>query len=455
MQAVLEDFLKAVRSHDITVSSAESIEAGHTFELIGFENREILKYALSATLAKNLEERESFSKCFDGFFSFESFKERTEHAEEEKQIAQELAEYQGDSELVKMMLAKDQVALSNKMKQAAREVGITDIWFFTQKGIYSQKIMKEMGSGQIGEEIAALSGGTCPTAAAQANQLRQVRKALQGEVQNFVEQQLAIYGANTNKRLREEFLTNARLSNVERRDFHRMHEIVRKMAKRLSDTYSKKRKQTQRGQLDFRKTMRKNVAYDGVPFETFWRTKNVDKPKIVAICDVSGSVSDYSRFLLLFLYSLKDVLSRIDSFAFSGSLVEVNTIFDDYAVEQAIEVALKEGGGSSTDYGQTFMDLKRDRLENANNLLNIDNKTSVIILGDARNNYGDPRTDILKLVFQRAKRVIWLNPEPVIAWNTGDSEMDKYRPYCHLVSECSTIKQLNNMIDDMLKVSFG
>ena len=83
MQAVLEDFLKAVRSHDITVSSAESIEAGHTFELIGFENREILKYALSATLAKNLEERESFSKCFDGFFSFESFKERNEHAEEE------------------------------------------------------------------------------------------------------------------------------------------------------------------------------------------------------------------------------------------------------------------------------------------------------------------------------------------------------------------------------------
>ncbi len=472
MQQVLQDFFKAVRSRDITISAAESIEASRTLDLVGFADRKVLKAALGTTLAKSWDEKQRFDECFEAFFTFDSFQSDSEanHPEaatdSDAQPSSEAgtpdaadgdapAEYEGESELVRMVLNNDRVSLANEMQRAAQEVGVTDIWLFTQKGIYTQKILREMGAQQINEEIAGLADRDCPRAAAQANLLRRVRKHLMQQVQNFVEQQLSLYGSGTSKRLREEFLMNARLSNVERRDFHRMHEIVRRLAKKLSDTHAKKRKQVQRGVLDFRKTLRKNVAYDGVLFETFWKTKNMDRPRIVCICDVSGSVADYSRFLLLFLYSLKDVLAQIDSFAFSSHLVDINEIFDEYPVEAAIEVALKEGGGGSTDYGQMFEDLKSTRIEHADNLRNIDHRTTVLILGDARNNYGDPRTDILKLVYQRAKRVIWLNPEPQVTWNTGDSVVNQYRPYCHLVRECSTIKQLEAMVDNLLKFSLA
>ncbi|MCC6530528.1 MAG: VWA domain-containing protein [Pseudomonadales bacterium] len=470
MQQMLQDFFKAVRSHDITISAAESIEASRTAELIGFDDREILKLALSVTLAKSVDEKARFNDCFDEFFTFNSFQQGEESASSaspakapanesqppgqsaEEQVA---SHYEGKSELVKMVMERNRVALANEMKRAARSVGVTDIWLFTQKGIYTQKILKEMGMQEINQEIAELANTTCPRGKAQAALLRQVRKLLLEEVRSFVEQQLSLYGSGTSKRLREEFLMNTRLSNIERRDFHRMHEIVRRLAKKLSDTHAKKRKQTQRGVLDFRKTMRRNVAYDGVMFETYWKTKNLERPRIVCICDVSGSVSAYARFLLLFLYSLNDVLMQIDSFAFSSHLVDVNDIFKEHPVEQAIELALKEAGGGSTDYGQMLRDLKQNRIENSDNLRNIDHRSTVIILGDARNNYGEPRLDVMKLIYQRAKRVIWLNPEPQISWNTGDSVIGKYRPFCHLVKEANTIKQLEGLVDNILKHSLA
>jgi hypothetical protein len=142
-------------------------------------------------------------------------------------------------------------------------------------------------------------------------------------------------------------------------------------------------------------------------------------------------------------------VARIRSFIFCSNLVEVSQVFEACQVEESLE-RLQRGIGlkiqfGRTDYGQAFRDFK----ENWLNL--VTNKTTVIILGDGRNNYGDPETDILALIHERSKRVIWLNPEPPSFWGTGDSEMKSYIPYCSLVRECSTVNHLERVVDFLLK----
>ena len=136
------------------------------------------------------------------------------------------------------------------------------------------------------------------------------------------------------------------------------------------------------------------------------------------MCDVSGSVSAYAKFLLMFLYSLYDVLPRVRSFAFSNHLGEVSELFDQHPVEKAVELVNWQYGGA-TDYGNSLMDFAKLALDD------IDSQTTVIILGDARNNNGDPRLDIMQSIYARAKQVIWLNPE---SRSVGQrrSEMPRY-----------------------------
>lgn len=454
MQETLEDFFKALRGSDLDVTLTDSIEAGRAIEIVGLADREVLKHALGATLAKSMDERLIFDACFDRFFSFDTFKERPAGGGDGVNTTPFAMEGSGSGagsggsggqRLVDMLMRQDQAGLAKAMKEAARQVGMTDIWFFTQKGLYIQKIQKQMGSEQLDRDLAQLAAQ--PGQSAQVAALKLARRRLFEEVKDFVEKQLAMYGTAPTKRLHDEYLQAQKLSNIEQRDFQRMHDIVRKIAKRLSVIHSKKKKQEDRGVLDFRKTLRRNVAFDGVMFETYWKTKVIDRPKVIAICDVSGSVRAYAKFLLLFLYSLSELLSKIRSFAFTNTLVDVTATFDGMPVQQAVDKVMKDVGGSGTDYGQMFMDLQAQLMKE------IDKKTTVLILGDARNNNGDPQTEVMKLLHQRAKRVIWLNPEPRVFWGLGDSEMKRYLPYCHLAKECNTVKHLERTMDDLLRVS--
>ncbi len=165
----------------------------------------------------------------------------------------------------------------------------------------------------------------------------------------------------------------------------------------------------------------------------------------MAICDVSGSVSQVSRFLLLFLYSLSEVLPKVRAFAFSSSLGEVTELFETKALADAIDETLERFGMGSTDYGQSFEQFTRLCLDD------IDKRTTVLILGDARNNFGDPRTDLLQQIFQRSHQVIWLNPENRLRWGSGDSEMNRYLGYCTYAEECHSLAQLERIIGRILK----
>ena len=225
-----------------------------------------------------------------------------------------------------------------------------------------------------------------------------------------------------------------------------MHELVRKMAERLVSLHSRRRKVARRGQLDIRKTIRVNIEYDGLLFHTVWKRRKIDRPKVMAICDVSGSVAQVSRFLLMFLYSLHDVIPNVRSFAFSGQLGEVTDLFEREDVDRAIAETLDRFGGS-TDYGEAFETFQALALDE------IDRKTTVLILGDARNNNAEPRADILRKIHDRARRVIFLNPEPRVSWNSGDSVMRVYEPCVDRAIVCASLKDLERVVSDLLRTA--
>jgi uncharacterized protein with von Willebrand factor type A (vWA) domain len=286
------------------------------------------------------------------------------------------------------------------------------------------------------------------TGSSLAERLEDARRSLFEQAQAYVARQHDLYAATSARELREERLARKQLNadgGVDPVDYQLMQALVRKMARRLAAKYSRRRHIANRGHLDVRKTLRRSMGYGGVPFDIAFKVKKVDKPSIVAICDVSKSVAAAAQFLLTFLYSLNEVVDRLDAFAFSGRLIPVTGILDDHAVDQAIFKVLAEIGFQQTDYGQALADFCDDHLDR------LDRRTTVIFLGDGRSNFADPRLDLMRQIHDRSRAVIWLNPEPESYWGQGDSVMNRYARFCHVAKQCGTLEQLERIIEDVLR----
>ncbi len=498
MDRTLTNFIRALRNSEVRISTAETLDAFNAVELVGYDDREFLRRTLSLVLPKTADEKETFDNCFDQFFSFEDVRgERQADAgnaegetaegeesggdgegggaggadaepqpgqkasagkgkskkkkknslieEEEEEDLGPGAMSEPGSELGQLLMNNSRVELSVAMAAAGEAVDLKSIQVFTQKGLYTRKIMEEMGLGGLNREIGDLKESRTVPERRLGQELRRRRDWLREQVRDYVEKQFLLHADATGKRLREDLLRRVKLSNVEHRSFRLIQEIVFKMAKKLAALHSRRKKVFKRGALNVPRTLRHNMSYDGAIFDLHWKSVKVDRPKVFAICDVSGSVANYARFMLMFLYSLEEVMPKVRSFAFSSDLAEVTDLFERNKIEDAIAKTLRDYSGGSTDYGQALVDFKKLCLDD------VDNRTTIIILGDARNNYGDPRTDIMKELYDRSKRVIWLNPEPRNSWNVGDAEMKKYMAYCHQADECNSLMHLERVVGNLLR----
>ncbi len=497
MDQLLTQFIGALRNADIRISTAETLDALSTVELVGYSDRRLLKDSLALVLPKTLDEKAAFDTCFDQFFSFgdrasrapplaavsdaepsgdsagqagngqagtggDAQDQRTGNAlpsDNRQQNTAVASDEVGEttatlgsgemsapqSALGQLLVRGNQMEITIAINTAGRQVNVHEIEVFTQKGVYTRRIMDAMGHAELQQEIARLADSAAVPDRRRAIDLTHRRDWLRERVRDYVEHQFLLHADVTGRRLREDMLRDVRLSALEQRHHRMLHDLVLRMARRLVSEHSRRRKVFRRGQLHVPRTLRRNMKYDDAVFDLQWKSVKVDRPKVFAVCDVSGSVAAYARFMLMFLYSLEEVLPKVRSFAFSSDLGEVSELFARNTIDDGIAIALKQYGGGSTDYGQAFADFRRLCLDE------IDRRATVIVLGDARNNYGDARTDVLKELYERSKRVIWLNPEPRTMWNTGDSEMRHYAPYCHQVDECSTLAHLERIVGRLLR----
>jgi hypothetical protein len=199
--------------------------------------------------------------------------------------------------------------------------------------------------------------------------------------------------------------------------------------------------------LDVRSTLRHAQRSLGVPLELLHR-RRVLKPQVTIVVDVSTSMRPVAEFMLRMVYELQDQIARARSFAFISDLHDVSMIFKEMRPAQAAERVLTSlpPGHYNTDLGTSIDTLVREHGDA------VDRRTTVIFVGDARNNYNDPRTDVMETLLRRARRVIWFNPEPPPMWGTGDSDMLQYVPLATAVHQVATLRQLEAAIDDLLTV---
>jgi len=223
------------------------------------------------------------------------------------------------------------------------------------------------------------------------------------------------------------------------REVEAMREAIALLVRRLKDRISRRDAARRRGVLDIKKTLRRASAYEGVPLEVFHRRRPPRKAKIVALCDVSGSVWSAARFMLNMLYSLQGCFAQVRSFIFVAGVQEVSEVFKQHAVNPAIDKILKEATidyNAATDYGRTFREFR----QHYGDILN--RQTTLIVIGDGRCNYTYPEEGLLAEMRARCRRLIWLNPEARPFWYSGDSEIRVFEAVCDEMRPCQNLNQL-------------
>ncbi|HZA56894.1 MAG TPA: VWA domain-containing protein, partial [Candidatus Udaeobacter sp.] len=227
-------------------------------------------------------------------------------------------------------------------------------------------------------------------------------------------------------------------------DIRRMNDAVARLAQRLKSRLSVRRKKAARGRFNVKETLRKNLQYGGVPFNIQIDRRKKTKPQVMILCDISDSVLNASRFMLQFVYSVQDLYAKVRSFVFVSDIGEVTKLFEENEIHRAVETALKGDVidvFSHSNFGRAFEKFYK------NYFAAVTSKTTVLIIGDGRNNYNRPNGWVLKEIQQKAKQLIWLNPENQITWGVGDSEMPCYAPYCDVAEECRNLSQLSRIVD--------
>ncbi len=451
MDSILAGFVRALRAAGAESSTAETLDAARAVALVGYADRETLKASLAVALAKSEEDKQICDRVFDLYFQPPPLdaKAPAEPSPGEAGGGEPAAPdaRTGDAAVDALLdLADGEAgALAAALARAGQRAGVDDIRFASQTAYLTRQVLEGLGIAAI-ESRMQRAGGAAGDAAdpAQAQALATARDRLQRHARRFVEQRYALYGRPATEAFMTEVAVHRPLGRMSPPDMDRMKTAVARMAKRLAARHSHRQRILLRGQLDFRRTMRANAGHDGVPFELHHKHRRRDKPRIVVVCDVSGSVRAHVRFLLLFLYALQGTVADLRSFAFSHALQDVARPLQTLPFDDAMALILSEVGGGGTDYGQAWVDL-HERHWNC-----IGRRTTVLVLGDGRSNGSDPRLDLFEEMANRAKRVVWLCPEPPGRWGSGDSAMLAYRPHCTHVSHCATAGDLERAIDEAL-----
>lgn len=234
-------------------------------------------------------------------------------------------------------------------------------------------------------------------------------------------------------------LLDADPRRMSRQEMAALAEQVRPLARRLAARV-RRRRRTRRGRLDMRRTQRRALATGGIPLEVVLRRRRPSQPRLLVLCDVSGSMADHARFVLALLSALAAELPRLRSFVFVDGVAEVTDLLARRADVVDARVLLSAPGVVVGDGHSAYAGVLGEFTDRYGRDVTAD--TTLVILGDARTRGEDPRADLLAGLARRARRVYWLNPEPEADWDTGDSTMSAYRPHCTAVAEVRTLRQL-------------
>ncbi len=450
-------FIRALRANRVRISLAESQDAMNSIDSIGVSDSEAFRLALKTTLIKAHSDQQLFDYFFPLFFSgkqapLENINEQL--TPEQQQMMQQATEaLAGNKQALQKLidqLLSGQPFSDDQLSRMGERTGLNDGQDMSQRGRMERRMERESGLARMEQLIQALMDmleemGMGDDDRAQIEQmLRENLQGLADQISQHVGQTLAERMAEQTPEARPD-LSDQPFQHLSARDMDAIRDEIRKLAARLRSRASMRQRRANSGQFDPRRTIRANLRYGGVPIEMKTRTRH-KKPSLVVICDVSTSMRPYVEFLLTLVYTLQDQVRRTHSFLFIDDLVDISDAFHEHEPQPAIRKVLMENppGYYNTDLGSSLSTFVRDHMST------LDSRTTVIILGDGRNNFNDPRYDLADHMRRHARRVLWFCPEPEMQWGTGDSDMIGYARRSDGVYCVNTLRDLANAVDEIL-----
>ena len=455
------EFIGDLRRAELRISPSEAIDALAASAEVGLGDRETFKATLAATLVKEARDQETFNRIFNLYFlDLEALGEGLKKAlgpEDPKvqDLLDRLLAEEGMEldDLTELLMRGEGSEMEMAIRSGGQNAGLERLMYFLQVGYFSRRISDKFDWSAIERDIERImqmleARGLDPGQIARIRNYLELRlEAFNRMIRQHVQRELERRAYRQGEKLTREVLSDKPLFALTPDEVAQMKAVVARLARKIKDALALRQRQEEKGRIDSRRTIRKSLQYGGIPMEVYLKRRRREKPKLVTICDVSDSVRNASRFMLQLVWSLQECFSRMRSYVFVSEIAEVTQAFKAYPVERAIEWALKAAPVDyhcRSDFGFAFSRFANTELES------LDNKTTILVLGDARNNYNDHQAWALRMMRERVKGIIWLNPEGQWGWGIGDSVMPMYAPSCDLVRECRTIGQLAEVVDGLV-----
>jgi uncharacterized protein with von Willebrand factor type A (vWA) domain len=465
--AAVEGLIAELRKVGVPISVSENIDAVSALRVVSLGDREEVKTTLGSVLVKDHEHQAAYDAIFDIYFSGGRSLEDLLGEEPGTDGSRGPGDGSGAGALDSLEDAALRALLVNALDegesaltrliaqvlvdrhagiQPGRAVAGTYYLFRTMRAVDPDRVL-----AQLAERHAA--GGRTPDALGrrlliEEDERRVVR--FRAEVEAEIRRRLvADRGADAvAKTLRKPLPEDVDFLTASSQQVAEMRDIIGPMTRKLAARLAEKRLHRRRGTLDFRRTVRASMSTGGVPLTPLFKKPRPSKPELIVLADISGSVSTFAAFTLQLTYALRSEFSKVRSFVFVDGVDEVTDIFaeSDSILEATRRINAEARGvwlDGRSDYGnalETFWERYGKQVRS---------RTSVLLLGDARTNYHSSGAAVVKRIAQVAGYIYWLNPEPAAAWDSGDSVMREYSPFCNGVFECRNVRQLRRFIEQL------
>ena len=437
---ILSGFVEELRAAGVAVGITEHVDAMRAVDAVSLGERTIVRRALGSTLAKSRAEWVTFETVFDAYFSVESHDDDADDAFE-RRVERVVAH--GDGAVLRAVAreaVRRHAALGTPpggvhyhLFRTLRRIDFATLPQRALAVVTATKTGAGHDTGILTPLEAHLAGRTV------ALRAEQLRDEVESEIRrrmSFTDRDHAPAGL---------LATQLEIRRASAGELDEIGAAIQPLARKLAARLAKSRRAAP-GRLDFRHTIRRSLAYGGVPIEPVIRGRRRSLPEILVLADVSRSVADFSRFTLQLVYALSGQLGKVRSFVFVDAIEEVTEQLRDRAGMAEAMRALGTSAGITrfdghSDYGHALADFwRRWGAE-------VTPRTTLIVLGDARNNYHASQSWVLGELRRRARRVYWLNPEPVSSWDMGDSLMSEYAAFTHETFECRNLDQLEQFVE--------
>lgn len=464
MEAQLVQFARLLRRNGVRVSPAEVSDAVQAAALTGVAESKDLRAALRATLVKRAADVGTFEALFALHFSALG---RAVEAAERSLLARirEAGLLEGDElEMVirqlgraasvmgplgQAVLGEDPLALQRLLRAAALRIELP-LLLEAHGGYAARRLIEAAGGDGLAGDLAAAETALRGTGLDPAKldvlsgALRQAFEEVERAARGYAEAELTLQA----RAGRADALPAPGAASFSPAEARRVEQAVRRLAERLRARLRRRERSTRRGALAVRRTLRRNLALDGVPARLCFRDRRPQRPDLVILCDVSQSMRHVSRLMLLFLGVLHGRARKTRTFIFVSELGEVTGLLEQ-AREPAQAAELAVGSQvipllGNSDYGRAF------RLFHRHHLAAVTRRTTVIVIGDGRTNYAPPQAWVLDEVRRRARRLLWICPEPRSRWEHGDGEMARYAACCDRVAVVTSLSELEGLAEALL-----